>query len=71
MRALRISLLIIALAAQAAAASELLVRDARLVDGRGAPPLERVSILVRDGRIAAIGPDLEAPESAPVIEPPG
>ena len=51
-----------------AADSELLVRDVRLIDGRGGPVEERVSILVRDGRIAAIGADLEAAPSARVID---
>ena len=48
------------LAALPGAATPLLIRDARLIDGTGAPPRDHVSILVRDGRIAAIGSDLAA-----------
>ena len=44
----------------------MLVRDARLVDGR-----EAQDVLVQDGRIAAIGPGLAAPEGARVIEADG
>jgi len=53
------------------AGAELLIRDARVIDGRGAPALERASILVRDGRIVAIAPQLEAPPSARVIDAAG
>lgn len=74
MRALRLALAI-ALAVPAVAPSvggaELLIRDARVVDGRGTPALERASILVRDGRIAAIGPELVASPSARVIDAAG
>ena len=69
MRALRITLLV-ALALPAAG-SELLVRDARVLDGRGAAPQERVSILVRDGRIAAIGRELAASPGARLIDAAG
>src|SRR5262245_45771917 len=58
-------------AAHAAAAAELLVRDARLIDGRGGPVQERVSILVRDGRSTAIGANLAAAPAARVIEAAG
>jgi imidazolonepropionase-like amidohydrolase len=70
MQGLRAALLI-SLAAHAAAAQELLLRGARLVDGRGGPALERVSILVHGGRIAAIGPDLSADQGAQVIDASG
>jgi imidazolonepropionase-like amidohydrolase len=43
------------LLASPAKAQDLLIRNARLLDGTGAPPRENVSILIRDGRIAAIG----------------
>lgn len=36
-------------------AGDLLIENARLWDGTGAPPREGVSILVQDGRITAIG----------------
>ena len=67
MRAL-LAFLAFCAAAHAADASALLVRDARLIDGRGGAVQERVSILVQNGRIAAIGPDLQAPPSARVID---
>jgi imidazolonepropionase-like amidohydrolase len=47
---------------------DLLVTDARLWDGTGAPVAEGVDIHVRDGRIEAVGPDLPVPEGARVIE---
>jgi imidazolonepropionase-like amidohydrolase len=70
LRALCLSLAIAA-AASTADAAELLIRDARLIDGRGAAARERVSIRIRDGRIDAIGQDLVAAESARVIEAAG
>ncbi len=45
----------------------LRIRNARLVDATGAPPREGVTILVRDGRIAAIG-DSVAAEDAPLLD---
>lgn len=35
-------------------AAALLIRNARLIDGSGAPPRDRVSILIRDGLVAGI-----------------
>src|SRR5262245_61545075 len=52
-------------------AADLLIRNARLVDGTGAPPRDGVSILVRDKRIAAIGPDLTAAPGVPVLDADG
>ena len=49
------------LLAAPAAAQDLLIRNARLLDGTGAPPRERVSILIRDGRIRAIGQVADEP----------
>ena len=40
--------------AQQTPATEVLLRDVRLIDGTGAPPRDHVSLLLRDGRIAAI-----------------
>ena len=45
---------------QPAHAADLLIRNARLIDGTGAPPRAGIAILVRDGRIVAIGPELSA-----------
>jgi enamidase len=44
----------------------LLLRDAQLIDGTGAPPRLHHSVLVRDGRIAEVGPDgeVKAPAGA-------
>jgi imidazolonepropionase-like amidohydrolase len=48
-------------------ARDLLIRNARLVDGTGAPARNGVSILVIDGRIAGIAPDVGAPD-LPVLD---
>src|SRR5438034_6476916 len=58
-----IVLAILALTLGQAGAADLLIRNARLIDGTGALPRTGVAILVRDSRIAAIAPDLAAPES--------
>lgn len=43
-----------------------LLHNAQLFDGSGSPPREHMSVLVRDGRIAAVAPDaeLKAPAGA-------
>ena len=41
-------------------AADLVVRNARLIDGTGAPPRNALSILVRDGVIREIAPTIEA-----------
>jgi imidazolonepropionase-like amidohydrolase len=43
-----------------------LLRNAQLHDGTGSPPRERMSVLIRDGRIAEVKPDaeLKAPADA-------
>ena len=46
----------------------ILIRDVRLVDGTGAPARTGMSVLIRDGRIAEVGPGLAAPEGARIIE---
>jgi imidazolonepropionase-like amidohydrolase len=40
--------------------SALLIENARVIDGLGGEPEEGLSLLIRDGRIAAIGRDVEA-----------
>ena len=50
-----------------ARATDLVIRNARLVDGTGAPARDGVSILVMDGRIADITPDISAP-NLPVLD---
>jgi glycine/D-amino acid oxidase-like deaminating enzyme len=47
-----IALAILALSLGQAGAADLLIRNARLIDGTGAPPRTGVAILVRDSRIA-------------------
>lgn len=48
----------------------VLIKDATVIPVT-TPTLERASILVRDGKIAGIGPDLAAPEGVTVIEAAG
>jgi imidazolonepropionase-like amidohydrolase len=60
-------LLVVAVSGRAA---DVLLRDARLVDGTGAPPRPDTDVLVRDGRIAAIGTDL-AGSGVPVLDADG
>src|ERR1035438_1573810 len=51
----------------AAEAGEVLVfRDARVFDG--AQVLPHATVVVRNGRIAAVGPQVQAPDSARVID---
>ena len=47
-----------------------LIRAARLIDGRGGPPLERGAVLLEGDTIRAVGTEeaVVAPESAPVQE---
>jgi imidazolonepropionase-like amidohydrolase len=47
---------------------DLVIRNARLFDGTGAPIREGISILVVNGRIADIGPDLPVPPDFPVLD---
>lgn len=46
----------------------VLLRDVRVIDGSGSPPADHQSILISNGRIEAVGPALEAPAGAHVIE---
>ena len=48
-----------------AGVTDLVLRDARVVDARGERP-GRVDVLVRNGRIAAIGESLDAPTATVV-----
>jgi imidazolonepropionase-like amidohydrolase len=48
-----------------------LYRNASLIDGTGAPPRRGVSILVKGERIMEIGPTLEAPHGARVVDATG
>ncbi|MBE3073054.1 MAG: amidohydrolase family protein [Acidobacteria bacterium] len=46
----------------------IVIRAARLIDGRGGPPVTPAVILVRGDRIAAVGPGLQAPPGATVVD---
>jgi imidazolonepropionase-like amidohydrolase len=52
--------------AEPARAGDLFVRDVRVFDGDGVLP--RASVLVRDGRVVAVGPGLAAPPGVPVVD---
>lgn len=56
--------------AMAQQSTAILIKDADVYTGKGAPQHE-VSILVQDGHIAGIGKNLEAPKGARVIEAKG
>ncbi len=47
--------------------ADLLIRNARLIDGTGAAPRENVAILIRDGRIAEVAGDASA-EGLPTLD---
>jgi len=48
-------------------AADLLIRNARLIDGTGSAPRSPTSILIRNGIISEIGSNLSAPE-VPILE---
>jgi imidazolonepropionase-like amidohydrolase len=48
--------------------AKLLLRNARLIDGTGAKPRDRIDVLVEGDRIAKIGASLSAPDDARVID---
>jgi imidazolonepropionase-like amidohydrolase len=54
------------LAAPPAGASPLRLTNARLLDGTGAAPRERASVLVRDGRIAAVEDERRADDAVTI-----
>jgi imidazolonepropionase-like amidohydrolase len=41
---------------------------ARVIDGRGRAPLENQTLILRDGKIAALGADLKIPDGATVLD---
>ncbi len=47
---------------------ELLLQNARLIDGTGASPRTDVDVLVRDGTIVDVGSDLVAPDGVTLID---
>ena len=60
--------LVAALLATAAPARDVVIHAGRLIDGTGAAPRTRVSILVHDDRIAAIQPGFVTPAGAEVVD---
>jgi imidazolonepropionase-like amidohydrolase len=58
----------LARAQQLPPATPVLLRDARLIDGTGAPPQEHVSLLLQNGRIEKIGETMIVPKGVPVVE---
>jgi len=56
-----------------AQAQDLAITHARLIDGTGAAPMDGATIVVRDGRIAAVGRDgtIEVPEGMRTIDATG
>ncbi len=46
------------------------IRNARLLDGTGAPPIDRATVVIRDDTIRAAGParEVDAPKTAEVID---
>ena len=52
--------------AQAPAATTVLT-GARLIDGTGRPPIEQATIVIRDGRVQAVGPATTVPIPAGAV----
>lgn len=50
--------------------AEILIRDVTVIDGTGAPARPHMSVLIRDGRIAAVGPvgEVSGSDAATVIQ---
>lgn len=69
--AARLTALLLLLSAPAALAQTLFFNDATVYSMGTPPVLQETDVLVRDGRIAAIGRGLEAPAGAAVIEAAG
>lgn len=46
----------------------VLLTDARVIDGTGSPSVPGQSILIEDGRIVAVGAEVEAPPDATVLD---
>jgi imidazolonepropionase-like amidohydrolase len=59
----------VALLGSAQAADTLLIKNVTLIDGTGAPPLEKASVLVEGERIALVSPaEIKAPRGTEVID---
>ncbi|MFV1988755.1 MAG: amidohydrolase family protein [Gemmatimonadota bacterium] len=44
------------------------IRAGTLIDGTGAPPVQNAVILIEDGRITAVGPDVSIPSGARLLD---
>jgi imidazolonepropionase-like amidohydrolase len=47
------------------------ITNARLIDGTGAEPLDGATLLVRDDTIDAVGPDVDVPDDARIVDAEG
>jgi len=59
---------VLSLLLSTALAQDLVITHARVIDGTGAPPISTATLLVRDGRIAAIWPGETPPPDLPDLE---
>jgi imidazolonepropionase-like amidohydrolase len=50
------------------AAQTVVIRAGRLIDGTGAAPVRNAVIVIVDGRISAVGPDVRVPDGARVVD---
>lgn len=46
----------------------LVLTGGRIIDGNGGPPLEDAAIVIRDSKIASIGPDFVVPANARIVD---
>src|SRR5690554_5892046 len=55
---------------EAGQSSQIIFVGATLIDGSGAPPMENAFMLIKDGRITAVGAggEIEAPEKTTVVD---
>jgi imidazolonepropionase-like amidohydrolase len=53
------------------AAQNLVIRGGTLIDGTGKAPQRGVTILIRSGKIEAVGPDVKVPSGVKVVEADG
>lgn len=63
--------LALACSATAVTSDVLAITGATLIDGTGAPPIPNATVVVRDGRIAAVGTNVAIPPGARVIRAAG
>jgi hypothetical protein len=69
MTALKVAAMLLSLGASfAATAQDILIRGARVHTMTAAGTLERADVLIRSGKIAAVGPGLEAVADAEIVE---